>query len=1078
MNRTYRLVCFVLAASLMFSLFFSGEVVVDAATALPSDIYLTQASSNTCTLCAATMMLRARMYLSGNDAWSSITEAGVRKVAWLEGTGMYHSFTYSVNNCIIQVSHSRTSGITSSKLKSLLDAHPEGIVLYCNNIPHAVFLTDYEGDTFYCSDPGYSSMRNRRTLASSSLGTRIGSQADILAKVSAYWYISSFSIGSSTPEVSGSQMIISGETVPSSITAGSTFSVKGTITSGDALTEVTVGCFDGDGNMVTGKTVYPNSKSYNIANVDAYILFDDLTPGMYDYCVIATNSGGTQYLVWQSFAVLGRTATIEDGYYYVQFSGSNSYALTINGTNAELSAFDKGDDQAFLIQYQDNGYYSVYNHQTGLCLDVENAASDYGTNVHAYSGNGSNAQRWQILPAGTNRWCMVPECASSLCLDVADGVFAQGQNVQLWGTNLTNAQTLRLQPCVPEINVSENNITLTMGETETATIEVGITGCFGDKGCNYVIAGGNVECAWGGATESGGALLTISAITPGTSTVYVYLYDLNSGAVVVDTAVDVTVLQNDNSTLYYDANGGTQTVYSQPGGSAGTLTDVVIKDEIPTRFGYNFAGWADFPGATQPQFLPGDTISFYYDTTLYAVWVTEWIQPSDFDAVQANILYPGVGVYYQYTPTVSTYYRLYGCDTLDNRVKLFEANGNLLASDDDNGQDRQFELQHYLQAGDTYFIYVDLYGSTTGSFYFAFVDGYAVIYHANGGSNAPASEILFRGTANALSSQAPNRTGYTFLGWATSSSATSAAYQPGDSFPISDDTTLYAVWKANTYTVSYNANGGSGAPGSQTKTHGTALTLSSTRPTRSGYTFLGWATSSTATSAAYQPGGSFTTNANTTLYAVWKENTVTNAPQIVVSSATGEAGKTVTLTLSLKNNPGISGLAVSLVYDEEVFTLREVQNGALFGAFTSGKNYIWDESQDVTDDGVLATFVFDVSADAEPGQYAIEVISRSCVNIDLEYVTLASINGTVTITDVMYGDANGDNKVDMKDVVLLRKYMANFDYDTGTSTVAVYPGADANGDGSIDMKDVVLLRKYMANYDYDTGSSSVILGPK
>ncbi len=79
---------------------------------------------------------------------------------------------------------------------------------------------------------------------------------------------------------------------------------------------------------------------------------------------------------------------------------------------------------------------------------------------------------------------------------------------------------------------------------------------------------------------------------------------------------------------------------------------------------------------------------------------------------------------------------------------------------------------------------------------------------------------------------------------------------------------------AKTYTVSYNANGGTGAPASQTKTHGTALTLSNTIPTRTGYTFLGWSTSSTATSATYSAGSSFTTNANTTLYAVWKENDV------------------------------------------------------------------------------------------------------------------------------------------------------------------------------------------------------------
>ena len=63
-------------------------------------------------------------------------------------------------------------------------------------------------------------------------------------------------------------------------------------------------------------------------------------------------------------------------------------------------------------------------------------------------------------------------------------------------------------------------------------------------------------------------------------------------------------------------------------------------------------------------------------------------------------------------------------------------------------------------------------------------------------------------------------------------------------------------------------HGGSGAPASQTKTHGVTLTLSSTKPTRSGYTFKGWSTSSTATSASYSAGGSYTTNASATLYAV------------------------------------------------------------------------------------------------------------------------------------------------------------------------------------------------------------------
>lgn len=146
---------------------------------------------------------------------------------------------------------------------------------------------------------------------------------------------------------------------------------------------------------------------------------------------------------------------------------------------------------------------------------------------------------------------------------------------------------------------------------------------------------------------------------------------------------------------------------------------------------------------------------------------------------------------------------------------------------------------------------------------------YAVKYNANGGSGAPSSQTKWKDQALTLSSTKPTRTGYSFQGWATSASG-SVAYAAGASYTANATVTLYAIWKANTYTVSYNANGGSGAPGNQTKTYGTALTLSSTKPTRANYAFKGWATSASATTATYAAGGSYTANAGVTLYAVWE----------------------------------------------------------------------------------------------------------------------------------------------------------------------------------------------------------------
>lgn len=127
------------------------------------------------------------------------------------------------------------------------------------------------------------------------------------------------------------------------------------------------------------------------------------------------------------------------------------------------------------------------------------------------------------------------------------------------------------------------------------------------------------------------------------------------------------------------------------------------------------------------------------------------------------------------------------------------------------------------------------------------------------------------------------REGYTFKGWGTTASGGTIFDQnDGTLVPTSINsaikngscsTTLYAIWTPKNYSVKFDANGGSGAPASQAKTYGKSLTLSSTKPTREGYEFLGWATSKTASNAAYQPGTSYTANSSVTLYAVWKETT-------------------------------------------------------------------------------------------------------------------------------------------------------------------------------------------------------------
>ncbi|RYZ92844.1 MAG: hypothetical protein EOP06_02980 [Proteobacteria bacterium] len=119
------------------------------------------------------------------------------------------------------------------------------------------------------------------------------------------------------------------------------------------------------------------------------------------------------------------------------------------------------------------------------------------------------------------------------------------------------------------------------------------------------------------------------------------------------------------------------------------------------------------------------------------------------------------------------------------------------------------------------------------------------------------------------------RTGYTFSGWNTQANGAGTSYAAGASFQITADTTLFAKWTINTFTVTYDGNGNSGgnAPSDSSSPYNynstvTALSNSGTL-VKTGFTFSGWNTQANGTGTSYAPGSTFSVVANTTLYAKW-----------------------------------------------------------------------------------------------------------------------------------------------------------------------------------------------------------------
>lgn len=164
--------------------------------------------------------------------------------------------------------------------------------------------------------------------------------------------------------------------------------------------------------------------------------------------------------------------------------------------------------------------------------------------------------------------------------------------------------------------------------------------------------------------------------------------------------------------------------------------------------------------------------------------------------------------------------------------------------------------------------------------------GISIMYYKINGSNTYASTTNSSITVSVNEGSTYYYYGIASTGYAMNSCSSSSSPCSGTMGASAVTKTLTASRK--TYTISYNANGGTGAPSSQTKTYGITLTLSNTKPVKIGYPFLGWTINSNGIGTLYQPGGSFTTNANTTLYAKYS-TTLTNYTVYLDVIDTGES---------------------------------------------------------------------------------------------------------------------------------------------------------------------------------------------
>ncbi len=377
----------------------------------------------------------------------------------------------------------------------------------------------------------------------------------------------------------------------------------------------------------------------------------------------------------------------------------------------------------------------------------------------------------------------------------------------------------------------------------------------------------------------------------------------------------------------YGGSGGSSSVTATYNSSMPTIS-------VPTKYGYDFGGyyWNTNGGGTKYYDTEGKSVHNWdrdtNSTTLEAYWIPK----------SSNIVYlpnGGSGTmttegnkYFYGQPTaltLNTYYRT-GYSFVGWHWQQTLILDKSKISDSYDLATQKAKVTHADGAKFTVSNESDeqsLYAIWRNNKYYVKYNSNRTAINSKEENETMSNSTHYYNISSNLTESGYSRRGYTFLGWSTSSSATSASY--GNKASIStlstaDNATvnLYAIWQRNTYTITFNANGGSGTTSSLSMLYNNGnYTLPKSGYSKAGYVFEGWTTNLDGTGTFYKDGAtvnSYDFVANTILYAKWRATWITSASSSILGSGT-------------QSNPYIISKAEDLAY-----LAKQVQNGNTYSS--------------------------------------------------------------------------------------------------------------------------------------------------
>ena len=430
-------------------------------------------------------------------------------------------------------------------------------------------------------------------------------------------------------------------------------------------------------------------------------------------------------------------------------------------------------------------------------------------------------------------------------------------------------------------------------------------------------------------------------------------------------------------------------------------TIVTVLANTYTRTDYTFLGWNTASNGSGQNLNPGETFTATANTTLFARW-----QGVGFLSVTYN-LNGGVGT----TPTQA--------DVTSGTAITIKGP----ATDSFSKTGHQFlnwstgTTPSTVSPGDTFTVTTNL--TLTANWQ---IETRTVTYFPNGvdvTGNVPTSTPQNYNTSYTVlgnvATPSLSRSGYTFNSWNTNSGGTGTTYTFGETLTLVANLELYAKWTGQSFTISYDANGGSGTTFSTSFTLPSEGTIANNGFTRDGYRFLRWNTVSTGSGGSpYSAGDKYSSPSNLDLFAIWEQ--ISSGGGGGGSGSSGGGGGTTEITPVTPSGPPpppppvISSLSRTVV----CAISNEI---TIFGSYLSGATVKLDGTSVVVKEGNSNSLL----------------ITLPTGTVGIKAITVTTEDGSATAT-INYSTANKPKFLPIRMPYLSQGVEVDLDFEAENSS--------------------------------------------